>query len=168
MAYEAVKVKKPLTLDPARPSVLTFFVVWELIVQFDVVPKTMLAAPTQVGERFIEKLTDPNPEGGTMGSRLGELQEAFTGYLLALAHWDAAGALHGLVLGRVEGIARPLFEMIRPYRRWRGFPLTIFWFGIGCRGKVFIIFLAGIVPCVINSFVGVRMTNPTLIQMART
>ena len=23
-------------------------------------------------------------------------------------------------------------------------------------------------PCVINSYVGVRMTNPTLIQMART
>jgi len=33
---------------------------------------------------------------------------------------------------------------------------------------VFIIWLAGIVPCVINSYTGVRMANPTLVQMART
>ena len=67
-----------------------------------------------------------------------------------------------------EGLARPIFEMIRPIPPIAWIPLTIFWFGIGISGKVFIIWLGGIVPCVINSFTGVRMTNPTLIQMART
>jgi NitT/TauT family transport system permease protein len=47
-------------------------------------------------------------------------------------------------------------------------PLAIFWFGIGLTGKVFIIWACGVVPCVINAYTGVRMTNPTLIQMART
>ena len=67
-----------------------------------------------------------------------------------------------------EGLARPIFEMIRPIPPVAWIPLTIFWFGIGIPGKVFIIWLSGIVPCVINSYVGVRMTSPTLIQMART
>ena len=34
-------------------------------------------------------------------------------------------------------------------------------------GKVFIIWIGGIVPCVINSYVGVRMTNPVFLQMGR-
>ena len=61
-----------------------------------------------------------------------------------------------------------MFELIRPIPPIAWIPLTVFWFGIGLTGKVFIIWIAGIVPCVINSYVGVRMTSPVLIQMART
>jgi NitT/TauT family transport system permease protein len=68
----------------------------------------------------------------------------------------------------VEGLSRPIFEMIRPIPPVAWIPLVIFWFGIGISGKIFIIWIGGIVPCVINSYEGVRMTNPTLIQMART
>ena len=67
-----------------------------------------------------------------------------------------------------EGLFRPIFELIRPIPPIAWIPLTVFWFGIGLTGKVFIIWIAGIVPCVINAYVGVRMTSPVLIQMART
>ena len=169
MAYEEVKVKKPLSLILLPIfSVLTFFVVWELVVQLGVVPKTMLAAPTQVGELFVTKLTDPNPDGATIFTHAWvSAQEAFLGYLLALG----IGLPLGLFMGWfsvVRGLARPLFELIRPIPPIAWIPLTVFWFGIGLWGKVFIIWLGGVVPCVINAFVGVRMTNPTLIQMART
>jgi NitT/TauT family transport system permease protein len=169
MAYEEVKVKKPMSLI-LLPflSVLAFFGVWELVVQFDIVPKTMLAAPTQVGELFVTKLTEPNPDGATIFVHAWvSAQEAFLGYLLALG----VGLPLGLFMGWftvVRGLARPLFELIRPIPPIAWIPLTIFWFGIGLSGKVFIIWLGGVVPCVINAFVGVRMTNPTLIQMART
>jgi len=58
--------------------------------------------------------------------------------------------------------------MIRPIPPVAWIPLCIFWFGIGLSGKVFIIWIGAVVPCVINAWVGVKMTNPTLIQMART
>jgi NitT/TauT family transport system permease protein len=77
----------------------------------------------------------------------------------------------GLLMGWfvvAEGLARPPFEMIRPIPPVAWIPLAIFWFGIGLTGKVFIIWACGVVPCVINAYTGVRMTNPTLIQMART
>ncbi|WMW66093.1 ABC transporter permease [Nitratidesulfovibrio liaohensis] len=77
----------------------------------------------------------------------------------------------GLAMGWfnvAEGLARPIFEIIRPIPPVAWIPLTIFWFGIGLPGKIFIIWLGGLVPCVINAYVGVKMTNPTLIQMART
>jgi len=169
MAYEEVKVKKPLSLIllPIL-SVLTFFAAWELVVQLDIVPKTMLAAPTQVGDLFVAKLTDPNPDGATIFMHAWvSAREAFLGYLLALG----IGLPLGLFMGWfsvVRGLARPIFELIRPIPPIAWIPLTVFWFGIGLWGKVFIIWLGGVVPCVINAFVGVRMTNPTLIQMART
>ncbi len=169
MAYEEVKVKTPLALR-LLPflSLLAFFGGWQYIVAVGIVPNTLLASPSQVFELFVVKLTEANPDGAVLGRHVWtSVQEAFTGYILALL----VGIPLGLAMGwfvAVEGLARPLFEMIRPIPPIAWIPLTIFWFGIGIEGKVFIIWIAGIVPCVINSYVGVRMANPTLIQMART
>lgn len=169
MAYEQVKVKTPLTLRILPfASLFLFFGAWQAIVEFNLVPNSMLASPTQVMKLFVVKLTDPNPDGAVLARHAWtSIQEAFTGYILSLVVGIPLGLLMGWFVV-VEGLARPIFELIRPIPPIAWIPLTIFWFGIGLTGKVFIIWVAGIVPCVINSFVGVRMTNPTLIQMART
>lgn len=169
MAYTEVVVKKPLLLR-ALPfiSVAAFLLFWELIVTSGIVPEVLLASPSKVFSVFIDKLSDPNPDGATLAVHAWtSLQEAFIGYSLSLL----VGIPLGLAMGwfkTVEGLVRPIFELIRPIPPIAWIPLTVFWFGIGLTGKVFIIWIAGIVPCVINSYVGVRMTQPTLIQMART
>lgn len=169
MAYEEVKVKKPLMLRILPVASLVLFLVgWQLIVDLEIVPSSMLASPIQVYELFKVKLTEVNPDGAVLAKHAWtSIQEAFTGYILALLFGIPLGLLMGWFVV-VEGLTRPIFEMIRPIPPIAWIPLTIFWFGIGITGKVFIIWIAGIVPCVINSYVGVRMTNPTLIQMART
>jgi ABC-type nitrate/sulfonate/bicarbonate transport system permease component len=149
-------------------SVAGFFVFWQLLVDLDVVPNVFLATPTQVVSLFIDKLTNESPDGAVLLVHVWtSLQEALLGYILALVIGIPLGLLMGWFVV-AEGLARPLFEMIRPIPPVAWIPLAIFWFGIGLSGKVFIIWASGIVPCVINSFVGVRMTNPTLVQMART
>jgi len=169
MAYEQVRVKTPLILRllPIL-SIVLFFGVWQLVMDWGMVPSEMLASPIQVFQLFLVKWTEVNPDGALLSQHIWtSIQEVFTGYLLALL----VGIPLGLAMGWfvvVEGLSRPIFEMIRPIPPVAWIPLTIFWFGIGISGKVFIIWIAGIVPCVINSYVGVRMTNPTLIQMART
>lgn len=169
MAYQEVKTQTPLPLLVLPfVSVALFFGAWELVVDTGVVPETMLAAPSQVVKLFLVKLHEANPDGATLQVHAWvSIQEAFTGYFLSLL----VGIPLGLAMGWfvvVEGLARPIFEMIRPIPPVAWIPLTIFWFGIGLGGKVFIIWIAGIVPCVINSYVGVKMTSPVLIQMART
>ncbi len=47
-------------------------------------------------------------------------------------------------------------------------PLTILWVGIGLGAKAMIIFFAAFVPCVLNSYTGIKSTNPTLIAVAKT
>ena len=169
MAYKEVEVKQPLSLTILPYlSIIAFFALWEFVVQTGFIPDTLLAAPSTVVKTFIVKLHDINPDGATMGTHAWtSIQEAFIGYALSLL----IGIPLGLCMGWfkvVEGLCRPIFELIRPIPPIAWIPLTVFWFGIGLTGKVFIIWIAGIVPCVINSWVGVRMTNPTLIQMART
>jgi ABC-type nitrate/sulfonate/bicarbonate transport system permease component len=169
MAYEAIKIQIPL-YQKILPiiSIGMFFGSWEIIVQTGIVPSTMLAAPSQVIVLFFEKLTDPNPDGAVIGRHAWvSLQEAGIGYLLSLLIGIPLGLLMGWFT-TIRGLFRPIFELIRPIPPIAWIPLCIFWFGIGLWGKVFIIWIAGIVPCVINAWVGVGMTNPTLIQMART
>ncbi|NLT94060.1 MAG: ABC transporter permease [Clostridia bacterium] len=149
-------------------SIVALFLGWQLVVDFGIVPNTLLASPKQVIEMFIYKISNANPDGAVLWVHvMTSLQEALTGYLLALV----IGIPLGLAMGWfvvVEGLARPIFEMIRPIPPVAWIPLAIFWFGIGLAGKVFIIWASGLVPCVINSFVGVKMTNPVFIKMAKT
>lgn len=149
-------------------SLISLFVFWQLVVDLGMVPNTLLASPTQVIELFFYKINNATPDGAVLGTHiLISLQEAITGYVLALL----IGIPLGLAMGWfvvVEGFARPIFEMVRPIPPVAWIPIAIFWFGIGLSGKVFIIFMSGFVPCVINSFVGVKMTNPVFIRMART
>jgi len=175
MAYERTTVRKPLLLR-LLPfiSLFLFLSIWEFIVAPpDVddtwkIPTTLLTAPSDIIALAFDKLTNIDPDGATLIQHAWvSMQEAVLGYLLALV----VGLPLGLLMGwfsTVRGLARPVFEIIRPIPSIAWIPLTIFWFGIGLTGKVFIIWLAGLVPCVINAYVGVGMANPTFIQMART
>lgn len=175
MASEA----KSLTATPLRLRILpvlsitVFLALWQICVAPEGVedwriPNTLLTAPWDVLQLLIDKFTNPQPDGATLLAHAWtSMQEAFLGYILALA----VGLPLGLAMGwfnTVRGYARPIFEMIRPIPPVAWIPLTIFWFGIGLSGKVFIIWISGIVPCVINAFIGVRMSNPVYIQMSRT
>ena len=166
--YQQVKThrQRALILLPLL-SLSLFFLSWELIVDMGLVPQTLLASPSAVVELFFAKLANASPDGMLLQEHAWiSIKEAFLGYFLALA----VGIPLGLAMGwfrLAEGLARPIFEFIRPIPPIAWIPLTIYWFGIGLTGKVFIIWIGGIVPCVINSYVGVRMTNPVFLQMGR-
>lgn len=149
-------------------SLFSVFAFWQIIVVTGVVPNALLATPIQVIKLFFYKLNHADPDGAILLAHvLTSLGEALTGYTLALVIGIPLGLLMGWFV-LAEGLARPIFEMIRPIPPVAWIPLAIFWFGIGLTGKAFIIWASGMVPCVINSFVGVRMTNPVYIRMART
>ena len=62
----------------------------------------------------------------------------------------------------------PLFEILRPIPPIAWIPIVILTMGIGMRAKIFIIFVAAFVPCVINSYLGIRLTDPVKINVAKT
>lgn len=147
-------------------SFLIFLVVWELICRFDLIGPYQLVPPSEVITVFFEKLTDVNPDGTVLQ------QHAVASLALALAGFLAAvviGVPLGLFMGwypKVNLLVRPLFDAIRPIPPIAWIPIAILWLGIGMTAKAFIIFLAAFVPCVINSYTGIRLTNPVLIRVA--
>jgi NitT/TauT family transport system permease protein len=171
---QVVSTRKPFKLTLLSiASVTAFLLLWQFCVAPPGVedwriPATLLSPPLDVFKLMIDKITNPLPDNATLLAHAWtSFTEAFTGYVLALL----VGLPLGLAMGwfaTVRGLFRPVFEIIRPIPPVAWIPLTIFWFGIGFTGKVFIIWLSGLVPCVINAYTGVNMTNPVHIQMART
>jgi NitT/TauT family transport system permease protein len=90
-----------------------------------------------------------------------------TGLLVAVA----VGVPLGLVMGwykLADRFIRPIFEIVRPIPPVAWIPLTILWIGVGLQAKAMIIFFSAFVPCVINSYTGIRQTSIPLINVSRT
>ena len=101
--------KQSFYLAISTISVIAFLVFWELIVRFEVVSPHLLASPTQVITLFIDKLSNPNPDGTIIWGHIGlSLEEAVIGYVLALL----IGIPLGLAMGwfsTFDGLVRPIF-----------------------------------------------------------
>lgn len=149
-------------------GVLSFFLIWQLLIEFGIVSGRYLSKPTEIVALFIYKMTNTNPDGSTIPvSTLASLEVAIVGLLLAIV----TGVPIGLLMGWYKGfrkLIKPVFEILRPIPPISWIPLTILWLGIGIKAKAFIIFFAAFIPCVINSATGIEQTNKTLINVAKT
>lgn len=149
-------------------SFLAFIAIWFGVSRMGVFPKYVLPSPQSVVTTFWAKLFQTTPDGSTLWGHLS------TSLLLALVGFGmgaVVGIPLGLVMGwypTVDGLVRPVFDLLRPVPPIAWIPLSILWLGIGLRAKAFIIFLASVVPCVINSYAGIKQTSPVLIGVART
>lgn len=149
-------------------GIAIFLILWQMSVGLGWIPKKFLAPPTEVFKSFIIKLYDTRPDGSTLLVHfLSSFYIAFVGFTSAVIIGTSIGLLMGYYK-IFEKIVRPIFELIRPIPPIAWIPLSILWLGIGTTAKSYIIFLAAFVPCVINSYTGVKLTNPVLINVAKT
>lgn len=149
-------------------GVLAFFLIWELCMVTGLISTKTLSAPTEIVKLFFLKLHDIAPDGATLQVNvLASLQVALTGLGLAIVIGVPLGLLMGWYRG-FDSFMRPIFEIIRPIPPVSWIPLTVVWLGIGLQAKAFIVFFAAFVPCVINSYTGIRQTSEVLINVAKT
>lgn len=149
-------------------SMLAFFVIWQLAVTFAWVNPRYVSSPIEVIQTFIVKLTDKKPDGSVLAIHiLSSLKLALSGYFAALI----IGIPMGLAMGyfkTIDNLVNPIFEIIRPIPPIAWIPIVTMWLGLGSTAKGFIIFLSAVIPCVINSYTGIKMTKQVLINVART
>lgn len=150
-------------------SLFCFFTIWYVCTAIlHLKPDYILPSPVQVVQAAILKLTSAAPDGATLaGHIIASLKVALSGYLL--------GAIVGVPLGiamawfrKVDMFATPLFDLIRPVPTIAWIPLMILWFGIGLGAKSAIIFVSAFVPCVINSYAGIKQTKQVHLWVAQT
>lgn len=149
-------------------SIIAFFAIWQLVVQFELVDARALPSPLKVFDTFINKFSVKSPDGNTLQTNIfASLQVSLLGFITAVI----LGVPLGLVMGWYKGADKfftPLFELARPVPPIAWIPIVVLWMGIGLPAKALIIFFSAFVPCVINSYTGIKMTNQTLINVSKT
>ena len=93
---------------------------------------------------------------------------------VVLAGWLLAGVV-GLPLGiamawwrRLRFIVFPLFQLVRPVPPLAWIPLAIIWLGIGDAARISVVFIAALVPWLMNSMQAVYSVDALLVSAART
>lgn len=149
-------------------SLVVFLLFWQIAVKTGLANENTLPAPSAIFETFLTKLVDPDPDGNTLETNIfASLQVSLSGFFSALV----IGIPLGLCMGwwkYADRFLRPIFELIRPVPPIAWIPLVVVWMGIGLKAKALIIFFTTFVPCVINSYTGIRLTNQTLINVSKT
>jgi NitT/TauT family transport system permease protein len=149
-------------------GILGFLIFWQVIVMTGIVESKYLSTPIQTASLFLTKLVDPDPDGAVIGVNiLSSLTIALSGFGLAIVIGIPLGLLMGWYKG-FDSFMKPLFEIIRPIPPVSWIPLTIVWLGVGLTAKAIIVFFAAFVPCLINSYTGIRQTSEVLINVAKT
>lgn len=157
------KIKR--ILYPILPviSLITFFMVWLLASEKN---PAFVPSPIAAWERFL--LFTKNPINDL--SLPMHMWKSLSRVLIAVGMASILGIAFGIFLGWNKTffeIFSPLFEMLRPIPPIAWIPLVTLWFGIGEFPKVLIVFIASFVAIVINTFTGVKMVDPFIIDVGR-
>lgn len=149
-------------------GIAAFLLLWQLLMTFGILSARTMSTPLQVLETFFLKLRQSEPDGATLPEHfISSLKLALMGFGSAVI----IGVPMGLLMGYFKAarkLLNPIFEIVRPIPPIAWIPIVILFLGIGMEAKTFIVFVAAFVPCVINSYTGVRLTNQTYINVART
>ena len=149
-------------------GVLLFFVIWEILALSGIVDRKKICDVLEIFQLFIVKFTDPNPDGAVLLVNVwSSLEIALCGFGLAIVIGIPLGWLMGWYRG-FDSFIRPIFEIIRPIPPVSWIPLTIVWMGVGLQAKAFIVFFAAFVPCLINSYTGIRQMKEVLKNVGKT
>ena len=139
-------------------SVAVFILIWYVATAvLELVPSYSLPSPVKVFSTFIAKLSSKAPDGATLGQHfLASLQVATYGYVL--------GAVIGVPLGIAMGwfdwvdkLFRPVFDFLKPIPPIALIPVMIV-----------LIFFSTVIPCILNSYSGVRQTRQIHLWVSQT
>lgn len=152
-------------------SVLTmvvFLLIWELCSDvLHLMPSCSLPSPVASVKAFITKFYDRSPDRGYIWQHaLASLQVVVIGSGLGIVIGIPLGILMGWYK-KFDMFFKSIFDIIRPIPPIAWIPIMVVLLGIGVKAKAAVIFLSSVVPCVINSYAGIKQVNPVHLWVAQ-
>ena len=149
-------------------SCLCFIAIWGWLTrEGGPVPELLLPSPQAFTDALWRLLKRPYLGSSLFTHILSSLSVVLGGWLLA--------AFVGVPLGiamawwrRLRWTVFPIFQLVRPVPPLAWIPLAIIWLGIGVGARMSVVFVAALVPWVMNSMQAVASVDPILVQAART
>lgn len=160
------QTKKLMRILCGAASILGFLCVWQLLIVLSPVIRQLLPGPLETFASFVKSFVRPIGKY-TMPVHIGiSLGRVLTGYLLACVLGITTGVLMGW-FQMFRAIVKPFVDLCRPIPSIAWIPISILWFGLGERSRLFILFLASFLVIVLNSYDGARRVDLTLIGAAK-
>lgn len=150
-------------------SLFAFFLIWYLVTDvFRLAPATLLPSPVKAFQTAIVKLTSKKPDGSTLPTHIfSSLRVSVMGFCF--------GACIGVPLGVVMAwwepmdiMLKPVFDFFRNIPPIAWIPIMIILLGIGVVAKAAIVFLSAFIPCVVNSYTGIKSVKQVHIWVGQT
>lgn len=147
-------------------SVVVILLAWWIVTSLGLVRSIILPSPAEV-------------LAGAVDIWNGYLGVPFWNHFKASLSVMLAGYFSAAVIGVCAGVAMawvplldklfaPLIAVMRPVPPPAWIPLAILWLGIDLSAKVFIVFVAAVVPCVLNSYQAIKSTPVELLNAGRS
>jgi ABC-type nitrate/sulfonate/bicarbonate transport system permease component len=170
---QTVRERKPLTIRRVVTneyllhvvSIIAFMLVWHQVAVAGFFGGA-LATPWQVVARFEGLMTDTLAGLTIWGHIWASTQRIFIGFILASALAIPLGLFMALN-PYVDAIVKPVFDIFKPMPPIAWISISILWFGIGEPSKIFIIVIGTFVPCLLNSYNGVRLIDPEMYDVIK-
>jgi NitT/TauT family transport system permease protein/sulfonate transport system permease protein len=146
-------------------SMSIFLIIWQVL--HLIIGGDFLPSPVQVFKEA-QRMFSVKIGGNTVWMHIYySLRRVVIAYLLGAATGIPIGMYMGWNL-TFDKIVKPVFEVLRPIPPIAWIPIAIIWLGIGEAPKIFICYVGAFVIFVLNSYTGMRYTDPLLIAAART
>jgi ABC-type nitrate/sulfonate/bicarbonate transport system permease component len=171
--HESVEEKAPITLRRILTneyflyavSLVLFFYIWDWVAKAQILGRS-LATPRQVVMELARLMTVKLAGKTLVGHVWDSTRRVLVGFAIASLIAVPLGLL--MALNRyVNAIVKPVFDIFKPMPPIAWISIAILWFGIQEGSKVFIIIIGTFVPCLLNSYNGVRLIDPELYDVVR-
>lgn len=147
---------------------IAVIVLWQLLSLSSLFLHQVMPSPWETALSIKTLFLVGLPQGYKLINHITEsLYRVLCGFSLALIIAVPLGIMMGWSK-LLRGMITPLVEIVRPIPPLAWIPLAIFWFGIGLKSAVFIIFLGAFFPVLLSTVSGVLSVDTILIEAART
>jgi NitT/TauT family transport system permease protein len=143
-------------------AIVAALVVWQFVAAVIIRYPFILPAPTDVFSAFIFLIQK--------GDIFIDLETSLVHFAIGLGLALIVGIPLGIMIGwnrRIEALADPLIELLRPIPPLAWIPFAIIWFGLTSFSAGFIIFIGAVFPIVINTYSGFRGVPRVFVEAGR-
>lgn len=168
-----VKEKRPFSLKRFLKnrwflyvvSLTFFFGIWKYV-DYTRVLGNGIAAPEAVVAQIWKLMFDTIAGKSIWGHIWASTYRIIIGFSIAAGIAVPLGVM--MALNRyVNAIVKPMFDLLKPMPPFAWISCAILWFGIDEPSKIFIIVVGTFVPCLLNSYMGIRLIEPQLYDVVK-
>lgn len=157
------RLRPPVDVVLGAAGIVTFFVVWHILVEVEVLSPISVPLPLDVLGRVGELLVDDR--------FLDELCDTMYTWLAGVVLTSAVAIPAGLVIGYFASLYRPTATVIHAARSVPStalVPIAILFFGLGFEMKLSLVVYAIFWPLLLNAMYGVHGVDPQAVMVARS